>query len=512
MQRLYAEAQQSMLAGERADRGAAMLLVLTLMVVLTGVVVMLSSALASQGPAVHQAERSSQTVYAAQSGMQIALGQLRSAVTAGYGDRSKLPCTVDGAIDSSDGASAYTVEVRYYREDPTERTPAWRDNSANFRTCSTLTFTPHFALLTARAEGAPKPGLDDAAGNRALQAVYAFKVSNVNIPGGRIFNYEETHCLVAPQPAVAGSKISYRPATECMTLPDARTMWVYDTDYRIKLAATIASTPLCITAMNESSTRDAELQPCRSSTDSNRRVQLWNWGGNYSWEGQRRLDQTGQSSVCLAPPDGYHSLTGQPLQARVNGCGPNRSFSPTPEVGAGAASYDTRQLVNYLEFGRCADVTDTDINKSFMIAYPCKQDASGLQGFDWNHKWYYSEPPAGQVRTGTQQIYVQVSAGNSGRRCLVAPAANSSTRYVTFANCSTSSAAQRWIRHGDTGSYATSYLFTDHLGRCLDVNQSDTYSTWSKMVVRECSSSLSQKWNAPSQTTDSTLGGYRELG
>ena len=59
----------------------------------------------------------------------------------------------------------------------------------------------------------------------------------------------------------------------------------------------------------------------------------------------------------------------------------------------------TKQIVNFKEFGRCADVTGANINNAdtpgeFNIVYPCKQDPVGA-GLAWNHKWYYNSPTVG---------------------------------------------------------------------------------------------------------------------
>ncbi|WP_167050534.1 ricin-type beta-trefoil lectin domain protein [Salinibacterium sp. ZJ77] len=492
--------------GPRDDRGAALIMVLTLIILIAGITVAVTSILVAQAPAVYHAERSSQTVYAAQSGMQVALGQIRTAESAGFGDRSKLPCTITGAIDSEDDATTYEVSVRYYMDDPSDRPSSWRDNPANFRTCATLSATPYYALLTASGQGASVVGLADGDGDRTLQAVYTFRVSNVNIPGGRILNQAQTHCLSADS-AGHDAKVRFRTLAQCVTDGEARTSWVYDTDYQIKLSSTLAGTPLCITGpVSGTATQDAVLRACQ--TNSTRWNQLWNWDGDYSWWGQKNPISAGRSGFCLAPTNSTATLTGQYLQVRSTGC--SGQFSPSAEVGAGAASKATNQIVNYQEFGRCLDVTDVDINKAFMISYPCKQDASGAASFSWNHKWYYNEPPAGSAISADQQIIVKKD--NTTDYCLQAPAAGASLGYPVFKPCSNSEPRQKWKRHGDTGSYSSSYLFTDTYGRCLAANPADVFNGWSKIVVTACSNSLLQKWNAPSQTSDSTLGSYREIG
>ncbi len=83
-------------------------------------------------------------------------------------------------------------------------------------------------------------------------------------------------------------------------------------------------------------------------------------------------------------------------------------------VGKGNASFATKQVVNQTYFGRCLDVTNANINYSYMITYPCKQDPSGAGAFDWNHKWTYSEPPE-----GSNSIATQISVNNGSKYCLI---------------------------------------------------------------------------------------------
>jgi hypothetical protein len=177
-------------------------------------------------------------------------------------------------------------------------------------------------------------------------------------------------------------------------------------------------------------------------------------------------------------------------------------------VGAGAASADTIQIVNYLEFGRCFDVTDQQVGKAFMIVYPCKQDPSGGARLNWNHKWYYSEPATGSSVRENQQIYVKENNADSGKKCLQSPGASGT--YVTLVTCSASAPNQQWDRYKDTGNAATSYTFVDYLGRCVGLSEDKYNDAWSKIVVTSCSGEADQKWNAPAQKSDAQIGDYVE--
>ena len=278
---------------------------------------------------------------------------------------------------------------------------------------------PKYALITSKGTAAAGAGSGIAVtGDRTISAVYAFKVSNINIPGGRIFDETNAFCLEAVPRASGsigpGSFIKFVSASSCTpsTTNDAKQLWIYDTDYEIKLASTtvVGGTPLCITGpVNDGdSTQDATLQVCQ--TDATRWNQLWSWTGDYTWQGQKKNISGGYSNYYIAGP----IAAGNRLQVQ-NG-GRTGKFNPASAVGAGAASVKTIQIVNYLEFGRCLDVTSENIKSTYMISYPCKQDPSGTGNppgtglLAWNHKWYYSEPTAPDTSL-TQTIYVNDKTG-----------------------------------------------------------------------------------------------------
>ncbi|CAN5305473.1 hypothetical protein BH11ACT3_BH11ACT3_12650 [soil metagenome] len=501
---------QSRLAGSRGDKGAALVIVLTFVILMLGLSLSLTSVLLGQPKAVYLAERGTRTIYAAQSGLQIALGQVRTAATGAMGDAAKLPCSTSsaeltGSIEGQSATTFYSVEITYYNVDPTSQSDTWR--SANKIPCNGtgLGETPEFALLESKGSAAPIVGLADTDGVRTVQAIYSFDVSNVNIPGGPILSYSLTHCLVADS-ATVGSKIKFLTLAQCTAAGETRTSWVYATDYEIKLASTLSGTPLCITGpISGTANQDAVLQACR--VDSTRWNQLWSWTGNYSWSGQKNPISSGNSGYCLAPTDSSASLNNQYLQVR-NGC--SGQFSPSPLVGAGAAGKATNQIVNYKEFGRCLDVTNEQITATYLIAYPCKQDPNNGGSFNWNHKFYYNEPAVGQSQVLDQTIVVKYL--ETTNYCLQAPAAGVSPAYPSFKLCDGSN-AQKWDRYGDTGAYAGSYLFVDNQGRCLTVNPLDVFGgDIHKVIVSACVGTLYQKWNAPSEESDSSFGSFRELG
>ena len=517
--------------------GVALLSAIMFMIIMAGISVVLLSVVLGQIVPANLAQKGTRTIYAAQAGLQTTLGFLRSAAAAPdsqgkvYGSPSKLPCAtasapLAGNVDATGNGITYSVQIIYFLSDPTGQSALWQSNPLYQVSCTELQagIAPSYALLMSTGHAPMYSGVADSTpGDRKLSAIYKFKTSNVNIAGGRIYDYNNQYCLDASAAAGSGGIMTFKPLANCND--DVNQLWVYDTDYKLKLASSIAAgSPVCITGpVNEGDpTQDATLQPCQSATALARWNQLWSWTGDYSWVGQKQLIVNGPSSYCLATgkPNGSN-LANKHLQV-ATGC--NGQFAPSTRVGAGAAGYNTHQLVNYQEFGRCADVTNEQIGYPFMISYPCKQDPSGLANLPnlkWNHKWYYSEPtapltipatpPPSQVTTTILVNVLNDPLITSASYCLETPATGSGSTYPTFKTC-TGGVSQTWTRVGVAANYLTSYLLVDSNGHCLTADPTDPFNlSYSKITVVNCTGSLAQKWNAPPALTDSTVGGYKEV-
>jgi len=510
------------------DRGVALMSVMLFMILLSGMsLVLLSVILGQLGPA-FAAQKATKTVYAAQGGLQAALGVLRTAASAPdasgkvYGALNLLPCQISGSIDGASGDVSYTVDVSYYLTDPTGQTDVWLAQAANKLPCASpggLSTQPKFAYLTSRGTGVAMAGRSAAEGNRAVAAIYKFQVSNVNIPSGRILDFAKTNCLQAQLVGgvvKAGSEVRILPVANC-TNPE-RELWIYGPTYQLQLASSVeAGTPLCISGPADVGVASQKVTLVACATAATpmgvRYKQLWSWVGSHTWAGQTNPPSKDPSSFCLS------SLTeaGDKFLSVMTPCtGPER-FAPSLSVGSGAAGKTTNQIVNYKEFGRCVDVTDEHDWETFMIVYPCKQDPATTNGayVNWNHKWYYNEPTTGSSLTQTVTIKTS-NAANAATKCLLTPDNTLTGKYVTFADCASAGAIkdrQRWTRVNDTGVYADSFLFKDFFGRCMTADSTDQYqSNWSKITVVACDASLGQKWNAPPTYDTATFGSFRELG
>lgn len=492
------------------EGGVALLMAILFMVIMAGISTVLVSVVLSQLYPTNLAQKSTKTIYAAQAGLQAALGLIRTATDGGgVGDPTELPCSIGGNVSgtSTDGVS-YSATVSYYTLDPTGKDATWLATTPSKVACpvSATGVQPAYAVIVSQGTATTIPGAASTVGNRTLSAIYKFKFAVVNVPGGRIYDYNKNFCLEAVSSA-AGSLVSFVAAASCTN--DALELWIYDTDYEIKLASTTTGgvAGLCITgpAKDGDSTQNATLQPCKAKTDAARWNQLWSWDGNNAWAGQKVNIASGYSNYYLATgyADGT-ALAGKSLQV-WNG-GAKGGFAPTSQVGAGAASILTTQIVNYKEFGRCADVSETQIGYAYMISYPCKQDASGTGTFlNWNHKWSYTEPTSPATELGGQQI----SVNNGTKYCLTTPTGNGI--YPTFSSCS-GSAQQNWKRVGNTGTWTSSYLLVDNSGRCLTADPTDLHkSLWSKLTVVGCNGTDYQKWNAPPTYSNSTVASYKEV-
>lgn len=505
--------------GRNAEGGVALLSAVFFMVLVAGLSVVLLSAILGQATPAYTAQKNTRTVYAAQSGLQTTLALIRSATAAPdasgkiFGDIHKLPCAVSGRVNAGSDGTNYTVQVLYFVDDPTNKTPAWR--TSNALACSNsagLSTDPKFAYLKAGGLGVGVPGnADSTYGDRYLSAVYKFRINNVNIAGGMIFNNDQNYCTEATS-ATDGATIKFVPKAQCVSSP--LQLWSNGPDYQIKLAstATNGAAGLCITGPVAAgqATQNALLRPCKATNDAARWNQLWSWTGDYSWRGSTNPINSSKSNYCMSPgASNGTNLTGLLLKV-ADGC--NGTLAPDSQVGAGAASYSTHQLVNYKEFGRCADVTNENIGSTFMISYPCKQDPSGTgAGITWNHKWFYSEPPAGQTQLAGQQIYINLYDDSTKKYCFQTPATGSGSSYPAFAACN-NGAQQNWKRVYDSGDYNSSYLVVDTYGRCLATDATDLFSGYiSKLKMQTCDGSLAQKWNAPPTYVDSEFGGYREV-
>lgn len=549
------------------DDGAALVLTVLTIVIISGLAMVLLAVLLNQALPAYAAQKRTQSVYAAEAGLQAGLSELRSYTKTvsgvNYGNLSTLrsKCVektasesahteISGWVDGDSSAASgtkYTTKTTYYVDDPTGKTEDWLADNA--MTCSAMaSVQPTYALIASTGSEVKADGTTST-GTRSLSGIYSFSITNVNkSTGGRIWtDNSKSSCLKAVS-ATVGSKIVYTSGSECAqtdAASNALMNWVYDATWHIRLGSTgtdAGNAELCIANPKvektsgrwpwmssswelDDSEKAAVLEECDDDSDyESDKGHRWEWIGGDAWVGK-----VGTSHIGRKGNEVWITRS-------------QSSFVPDPSVGAGAASKSTNQLVNYKEFGRCADVTYENISYSFMIVYPCKQDATGGNGFRWNHKWYYTEPsvyydPHVEARDGrtsdggpnaaeytcsdtnqnacikaSQTIKMKVYDNPSNTYCLTVASQSGSSSELVFRGCN-GSASQKFTRYTGVNDSSKAWTLQDAYGRCVTADDSNKYGSWSHMTVRTCGSGdSSQKWNAPALSSSSSFGGFREVG
>jgi len=239
------------------------------------------------------------------------------------------------------------------------------------------------------------------------------------------------------------------------------------------------------------------FQPCQKRVAH----QQWSLDDNSMFRGT--TDGINLDNFCLTKRNDDSNPGSDIMLGACVGVDYRTNFRPQTGVGAGMASVDTKQLVNYEQFSRCLDVTNQNATYSYMIVWFCKQAPNG--GVTWNQLWTLPEytttgatATAGRIRT---------YGPNNPGYCLLSPGSTLAGQYVKMSPCTLTGILTderlKWTMFGDTGNYATSYRIVDSDGNCLtptdlSVAIPDTHSDGTaKVKVAVCSGSELQKWNAP---------------
>jgi hypothetical protein len=425
---------------------------------------------------------------AARAGLSSAMGQLRAATdSAGAGDTDRLPAgPLTGSVGPG-GGQRYQVTISYRDLDDAPLTMPSTVQPVSAVVVST-------GIAAATGTGTFTVGTPD---TRTLQATYSFRLSNEIFPGGQIHVVGSSAdlCLDAgsKRPA-AGTPVVVQSCTGGL----AQQLWAYKNDLSIVLASSKTATDLlgmCLDAgSSHVSGAQVKVQRC-SSTSPPPAAQRWslNEVANFIGTSNGSVD-----NFCFT----VQSASASPVLLSDRTCS---VFQLDVAAGAGAAGPVSKQLVNYQQFGRCLDVTNSVTASTYLIARPCVQ-APDPTTIGWNQKW--TLPGIGSTSyTGTGRIYTTL---NGTDYCLRSPGTTVGANPTVVA-CSGSSvpAALTWRIYGATGSYATSYQIVDNTGGCLqpadpnaspgEVYTSSGYTgpTISRIITRICDGSAWQKWNAP---------------
>jgi hypothetical protein len=518
------------------DEGIALLLVVMAVLIVASLSVLALGAIVVQTKPTQFERKSTQTLSAAEAGLDAGLAAIRNATYVEgvdtFGDRAQLPCwsPFSGKIGDPSGVQlTYSVTIQYFKTDPSIQTATWR--TANAMPCGIgigTSTTPAYAFISSAGTGAALPRQAAAVGNRTLQSVYTFKSTNPNLPGGLI---KDSSGLCYAGVATVGGAVSM---ATCLA-GAATEMWAYTVNYQIVLTSTRAADGtggLCLSGVLvvPATKVNATMQTCDpSALDYSQK-----WGVSNS-DPVTFFGHLNASQAGVTPAQGFSSqyclgavvagVAGSLLTAGGNCTG----VYPQAQVGAGAAgtslltpadvSGKPFQWVNYQEFGRCLDVTGWNVSTPSQILYPCKQDPMAgavlaaspgwNEVFVWDltskHFMVYKDASSNTPYLSTNPSY-----------CLQSP--NTNGGYVLFGTlCSSipagSSAAYTWTLNRANADAKTSYTIVDSYGRCLagGTPNGSNASAYSSVVTATCDGSGSQKWNAPANLGSASVGDTAEV-
>lgn len=481
-----------------------------------------------------------QALNAAESGIDVTIGLIRSSVSAAtnIGESTKLPCgPLSGTVNTT-GIAAYSVGIEYFTADPLQ--PVKAGDPSPLLQCDPRygpyqqassgnpggTVTPKFARLT--STGTVGAAINGSTAGRTLTSTYKFKTADTNFPGGVIrvnpvSASDAPLCMdVGSATPAAGTAVMLQ---NCSTSnpPAPPQVFAYRTDLTLQLASTAPSngvngcdrtTPTnCGLCLNTSATpalagNAIQLSACGPLGSPATYTQTW----SYNDGNPAQYQAANATSASKAPTPGTNDnlpnlcittagpSAGTPLI--VGSCtGGAQAWIPSPSVGAGAATLP--QWVNFSEFGRCLDVAYEQVINTHMFDFPCKQNPYP-GAVRWNQK--FQAPPiltGSTSATGQMSTTVPPGAANPGTYCLTSPTSslNANTIYdVTMQACGNSS-LQTWTVYGGDKSlpYSDKYRikFGDQGGLyCLGLGAPYGNDQWSAIVVEPCTSATDQKWNA----------------
>jgi hypothetical protein len=422
---------------------------------------------------------------AAQAGIDVALGMVRSATTIDLsrpdapGDPAKLPCNpvtkpivgTANQLGSGVGSGAYTATIAYYAAgNPAAHSsdPTWLNN--NMMQCvdgygtydGTLSTTvPSFALIT--STGTDGPSGNGVTPGRTLQTTYVFSTTDANFRGDVIpfvIGPSAPLCLDAgSSPWANGSQPTLQtcpaaaPLGSPPTLVPAGQSWVWRTDNTIQLVQSVGTSHpngVCLTTPGNyvigTSITISDCGPLGTpspyqiwGSDWNQRIQ----GGpdscvtpmGWYWPGFWGLPS-------LVYPPAINSILQPQLCASV---APDyQRTDPKPNVGFGGAGFSTNQLAVGGVFSRCLDVPNETMigtpplvpgGNNFLIVYACKQ-GSGLTTHPWNQQFQADNPPTDLPATGKYIVNYPFNVWNLGRYFLTSSGVPGAYVTVSFHDCS----------------------------------------------------------------------------
>ena len=408
---------------------------------------------------------------AAQTGVQVVMGQIRNAVDAdGTPDARPAAVRPDlGLVGTSTGGTAnYWTQIIYYSADPIANpTAAPMVCAAGYGPYDTTLHvrTPHYACLisTGVVVGTPNSqtssscssavtsfgsgGSRGTSHGRTIVTTYVFNTDDTNYAGGtiRIFpSGTSQYCMDAG----SGSPSALTPVLleECSTSvpPSAQQTWAYRCDLSIQLVSSVTLSVLSSNSTTCSSTcrgTSADARPrqpsdCASTPTPRTRLvtrctstpvpRLGNAGPDQQWsiDDNSHLEAANSTGTDLsrrqvcASTSAARRPTPRSRSSPAPGArsDPNQTWVPSPTAGAGMAGAANKQLVNFKLFGNCLDVTGQHVSTPILIAYTCKQNPDPTK-VTWNQK-FTASPSLASDSTAKPTTVEWITTYNGSNYCV----------------------------------------------------------------------------------------------
>ena len=529
------------------DSGVAMLMALFVIAMLAAISIGVAGITISQAVPLKVDNKAAQVVQASQGGIDAGLAGIRAANDgSGTGVNTSLPCSVSGKVNTASTLS-YTTTIYYFNSANNPTTHLSDDTwlAAHDLNCTAgsgitasagnAALVPWYAAIVSAATG-PRAGSNAQYGDRELRTVYNFVISNVNVAGGPLLVFPTASNL-----CLDGAKYSTDPTGNTVKAGDVLVvktcdstkpgqLFSYTPNLTLQVAATSpVGTMLCVndggTAGAAATAAQLTLKVCDTGLPTNAQPNSNDWRQQWSFDGAEQFvgslaDTSNTSGVCLVsvatPVNGSAVSVASCANISYNS---GTSWYPNSKVGAGAAGTALNQLVNYQFFGNCLDVTNENVNWSFIIGYVCKQNPkpANVVSTDWNQVWVYNSSTKAYVTTQGSNSYCLQTTNSP-------PALHD---VVTVGSCN-GGTNQQWRYTGGTagdGHYSTDYeiqpiaspslclTLTMPAGSAFMAAHSDESTNlqqWGYNSVETCSGADNQKWNAPAGVSSATLTGTYE--
>jgi hypothetical protein len=472
-----------------------------------------------------------QALHQAETGIDAMLGRIRGATNDSgvSGAPTLLPCVpVSWTAPAPALAIGYTVSVKYYTADPqvTPTAPNLLCSAGTHDPSTNELVVPTFARIT--STGTDIEG--SRSFSRTLATTYAFSTTdiftlnaaNTNTTGGQIridprafFSVDSTLCLAAPGTPEVGMPLAVQAcSTDATPINLPMQQFFYDSNLALRLAqSTSAAQPngLCVSM---STTGNAiTMQPC--STAGSGFIQQWTLNADGAF-----VATPSSPTVCLAKrPTGSNIVALACSHSdTVDTYNPIASWLPTPSVGTGAAGAAGNQLLNFSQFGRCAQVASraapTSDTANPFILYPCEQRAVP-SAVPWYQQFTYDSSGRWVMNTNPADALKKYCLTSQG-------VANQPVSVTECAPAATPNVLQKWTDYGAAAAnqatasqwnYDQRYRIVDHNGLCMSLNPTTDASAafvdpitaqyYSKITTETCNGGAPQKWNAspPEQST-----------